>query len=159
MKVSISFIFCLIVFSSAWSQSGIHGNVTDRDTGEDVIGANISFKKDSRFIMGCATDFDGNYKVNIDPGVYDVIMCYIGYPDKQINGVMVKEGQTTRLDIQTSDPLLMSGYTIITCFDPPLLHLDDPTSKEDIKSIKIKRTPTRNIKHLSSLAAGISFQN
>ena len=78
MMRNLLLIFSLLLFASvAIGQTAIAGKVTDAsDNGAELIGANLVFKKNGNFITGVSTDFDGNFKVNLDPGTYDVIVSY-----------------------------------------------------------------------------------
>ena len=75
------------------------GKVTDFDTAEELIAANVTLYKDGVLIIGVATDFDGNYTVNTDPGTYDVDVSYIGYQTYRIENVFIKANLINRLDI------------------------------------------------------------
>ncbi len=148
----------LLIATFVFAQTAVSGKVTDPETGEELIGANISFKKDGEFITGVATDFDGNYKVNIDPGTYDVISSYIGLPDKQINGVIVKASQTTFLNIEmsTGDGGINIDEIIVTDYKVPLIDKDNTSSGAVITSKQIAKLPSRNISALASNTAGLS---
>ncbi|MBT7579212.1 MAG: carboxypeptidase-like regulatory domain-containing protein, partial [Candidatus Marinimicrobia bacterium] len=55
----------------------IFGKITDAETGEPLIGANITIKET---YQGGPTDASGEFViVNIDPGSYTVTLSYIGY--------------------------------------------------------------------------------
>lgn len=158
MKILLSFLFCVFLFSFCFAQTSVQGKVTVEDTAEDLIGANISFKKNGDFITGVATDFDGNYKINIDPGTYDIVASYIGLSDMQINGIIVKNQQTTFLNItfinkKTSIEDLRCGVFDLRI---PLIDKDNTTSGEWIIDENIQRAPFRNLKKLAAGTAGVT---
>lgn len=148
----------ILTATFVFAQTAVSGKVTDEESGEELIGANISFKKDGEFISGVATDFDGNYKINIDPGTYDVFTSYIGLPDKQINGVIVKASQTTFLNIKmtSGDGGINIDEIIVTDYKVPLIDKDNTTSGAVITSKQIAKLPSRNISALASNTAGLS---
>ena len=148
----------LLTATFVFAQTAVSGKVTDPESGEELIGANITFKKNGDFISGVATDFDGNYKINIDPGTYDVITSYIGLPDKQINGVIVKASQTTFLNIEMSsgEGGIDLDVVIVTDYKVPLIDKDNTSSGGVITSKQIAKLPSRNISALASNTAGLS---
>ncbi len=152
-------IFSLLLFASvAIGQTAISGKVTDKnDNGAELIGANLVFKKDGNFITGVSTDFDGNFKVNLDPGTYDVTITYLGLDDLQINGVIAKAGQTTDLPVEMGgDGGITLGEIVVREFKVPLIDKDNTTSGQTITSKEIRNLPTKNISALASTAAGLS---
>ncbi len=77
----------------SWSQSIVTGTVTDN---QDIPlpGVNVIIKGTSN---GTATDFDGNFQVNVDQG--DVLMfSYLGYQTQEV----VYKGQST-IDIKMEE--------------------------------------------------------
>lgn len=152
-------IFSLLLITSiAIGQTAIAGKVTDKnDNNSELIGANLVFKKDGNFITGVSTDFDGNYKVNLDPGTYDVTISYLGLDELQINGVVAKAGQTTSLPVEMGgDGGILLGEIIVREFKVPLIDKDNTTSGQTITSKEIRNLPTKNISALASTAAGLS---
>ena len=69
----------LLFASHAWAQNNVTGTVID-DTGLPLPGATVIVEGTNR---GVATDFDGNFTIQADPG--DVlIVSYVGYTDERI---------------------------------------------------------------------------
>ena len=134
-----------------WGQTNLSGKVTDADLQEELIGANVYVTYiNGAFVAGTSTDFDGNYSMNIDPGVYDVEVRYIGYPDQKIKGVVVKPNTNNRLDFQLRYGAPIIGCPIITCFDPPIIELDVPGIKPTLKGMEIRRQSGKEVRDLVS---------
>ena len=55
--------------------------VTDEETAEELIGANVVVSQNDIVMTGASTDFNGNYSIALDPGEYDVIISYVVYLD------------------------------------------------------------------------------
>lgn len=89
-------IFCLYINA----QSVISGKIYDENSGEGLISAYIYVDGTDK---AAATDFDGKYAIEIEPGVYKVKLTYIGYADKYVEDIIVKSGETTYLDISMSE--------------------------------------------------------
>ncbi len=96
-------LFSISLFSllSFWltAQSTISGLVIDEDLGEGLISAYVFVENTDK---ASATDFDGKYSIEIEPGTYTLKVTYVGYADKIIKDVVVKENETTYLDINMS---------------------------------------------------------
>jgi outer membrane receptor protein involved in Fe transport len=98
MKYIFILIFSLFV-SMAYSQNAtVKGKVTDKITGETLIGANITYAEGK----GTITDIEGNYTLSIPAGTYTLVFRYVGYDDVK-KEITVTAGQTVVLDIQISE--------------------------------------------------------
>ena len=53
----------------------LSGNIKDATSGETLIGANVIYASGK----GVVSDFDGNFKLDLVPGTYDLTISYIGY--------------------------------------------------------------------------------
>ena len=54
--------------------TSLAGKITDGETEEELIGANITMYRGGVLITGASTDFTGNYSINVDPGTYDCLL-------------------------------------------------------------------------------------
>ncbi len=146
-------VFCFTSFS----QTSLGGKITDADTGEELIGANIVLKQDGNFVTGTSTDFDGNYKLTIDPGFYDVEVSYVGFPIEKRKGIYAKPGQNNKLDIAFAD----SRPQIITCcsyyYKVPLMQVDQTSSGITIPDQTIQLMPTKKVNDIIGTAPGVTF--
>ncbi len=142
----------------AVAQSAIAGKISDGDTGEEFIGANVVISKSGVFVIGASTDFEGNYKVNVDPGTYDVEVSYIGYATKRIEGVIVTASKVTNLDVEfgADEEGLLLEEVVVTGYSVPLIEQDNTTSGSTITAEEIRTLPTKNITALAATAAGLS---
>lgn len=156
MKTYLIPLILLLVANVSFAQyASVYGKVIDEKTGEDLIYANLLLEKDSVFAAGGTTDFEGNYSITIDPGIYNLKIKYTGYEDQVISEILVKEGQGTKLDIkmhiaeyQTETVVAGDGYKV------PLINAisaEQTSNKEEIRNI-----PPRNISALAATTAGLS---
>ena len=153
MKPLLILFLCFLGFQTLEAQTYLVGKVTDEETGEEMIGANIIVSKDSIFVAGCATDFDGNYKIEIDSDTYDVEFSYTGYTKKMITGVVVKPNQINKLDV-----VLAQGVDLneVVVYSLPRIERSPP-SGQVITSEQIRQLPTKSINALAAKSAGISI--
>lgn len=86
--------FLLLSHSILFAQTGtIKGQIIDTLLNESVIGANVVIKGTN---IGSSTDIDGNYLITgVAPGTYTLVISYIGYKSKEVEGVQVQSGKVT----------------------------------------------------------------
>ncbi len=90
----------LLCSVSLWAQQGIiKGTVTDAVTGDPVPFANV-LVVDTK--IGASTDFDGNYKLAVDTGTYDIRVDLISYDSYEIKDITVKSGEVVVCDVALS---------------------------------------------------------
>ncbi len=150
MKSFYSFIFFIFCGVLTYGQAtSIYGKVTTEDTGEELLYANIVLNKNGAFVAGGSTDFDGNYSIPVDPGVYEMKISYTGYSDTTISKATLKEGQKTHLNIILNPPSL-SNDIIVTGYRVPLIESPNfgTLTPEQIRNLPTKSSPnlqaTRN---------------
>jgi len=141
------------------AQTTITGKIADKDSGEELIGANIEVKKNGNFIQGETTDIDGNFSIRVDPGTYDVEVSYTGYPTQRIEGVIAPAGVATKVDVQMEfrEGQLVDWIYTGCCICKPLIRQDETTTGKEIDSEQIKNLPTRDIKKIITITPGVSF--
>jgi outer membrane receptor protein involved in Fe transport len=80
--------------------TGIHGRVTDATNGEGLIEATVKVVSGAQ--QQALTDLDGNYRLALPPGKYDLRVFYDVYQGRRITGVVVTQGKATKLDVALS---------------------------------------------------------
>ena len=147
----------LFVASLTFAQTTLTGKVTDGESGEELIGANIVVKKKGTFIQGETTDIDGNFSIRVDPGTYDVEVSYTGYPTQLIEGVLAPAGASTKVDVQMKIGTgILAKEIIVTGYKVPLIKQDETDQGRTVTSDQIKNLPTRNINAVAAATAGTS---
>jgi len=152
-------ILLLILFtcSFTFSQTGrISGMVTDQQTGEPLIGANVIVVGTS---LGAASDVKGEYLItNLSAGQYSVKASYIGYQDVTNNEVLVTTGLTTRLNFglqatgfQTKEVVIVSQRPLIEKTSTNALRRFGP---EDMENLGL-----RTLAAIVQIQPGIVTQN
>lgn len=97
----IYFFLLLLLFGSSSSviaqSASINGYVTDSETGETLISANVGFQDINK---GTSTNTLGYYSLpNLTPGTYTVFCSYIGYRPFR-KEITLEAGENLRLDIE-----------------------------------------------------------
>lgn len=152
----IQFLVLLLLLAIpvfTFAQSGkVVGKVTDLETGEPLIGANIIIVSTS---LGAATDENGDYIIlNVPPGKYDIKARYIGYREQLIKGVNVSVNLTTETNFQ----LPTEEYTtqeVVVQAQRPLVSKNITNSTSVVKSEDIENLPVRGVNAVVALQAGV----
>ena len=143
------------LFSSIFAgQTGkLSGKITDKDSGEPIIGANIIIQ-DTYF--GAAADIDGYYYINnISPGEYTVSITAIGYRKTTVTKVQVRIDLTTNLDVELFSETIELGEEIVVVADRPLVIKDLTSTKQTVSSDDINMMPVEDIGAVVNLQAGV----
>jgi len=88
-------------FSNLYGQTNIkycsiYGVVVDSVTHEPIVGASVILLQT---YLGASTDNNGRYFIkNVPPGKYDLMISCIGYLKKNIENLVLKSGESLRLD-------------------------------------------------------------
>jgi len=112
MKPSTLISVFIFITNSLFAQTGtISGIVTDSLTGNGLPGANILIQGTSR---GTATDLNGFFVLKVSPGVYNLVISYIGYETKKIENLKVEATKKINLDIKLNPAQIEGEEVVIT---------------------------------------------
>lgn len=104
----------LLSFSSTvlFAQKGtVKGFVFDTETQEAIIGANVYVDGTS---VGTVSDIDGDYEFTIEPGTYTIVVSYISFETKMVEGVVVAPNAVVDLNIVlTESSLTLSEVQVV----------------------------------------------
>ncbi|MBK0382679.1 outer membrane beta-barrel protein [Pedobacter sp. SD-b] len=164
-SIKISIVLILIT-TSVFSQTGkIAGKVTDKKTGETLIGLSIGIEGTNK---GSATDVEGRFVIpNLIPGKYNVTFRYIGYQTKSITGVEVKSGAVTSLNIIMEDAatqalnevVVTASYRKASVGALYAQQKNNISISSGISSDIIKRSPDKNTSEVLKRVSGASIQD
>ena len=110
------FIFIIITLLIAslniWSQNSfIRGKIIDLKTGETLIGVTVMLEGT---YSGTISDFDGNYSLPIDAGIYTLKVSYISYKTQILRDVEVKENEVTIADFYFDEEITQLNEVVVT---------------------------------------------
>lgn len=91
----------------------IAGKLTDKEmNGEPLPFANVVIKGSA---TGATTDMDGLYKIDdVKPGVYTLIISFIGYESREIQNVSVEPGKVTEVNTELGASAAALEEVVIT---------------------------------------------
>jgi hypothetical protein len=92
--VIISLFLFIIPFSLLGQKGEITGVIIDNQVKETLTGANVVIQGTT---MGASTDFDGSFKLSVDPGIYTLEISFISYKVKLIDNIKVQTGKVTNI--------------------------------------------------------------
>lgn len=158
MNRLITILFLLLLLPAmALAQSGkLRGQITDQETGEALVGANVIVVGTS---YGAATDVNGEYIIlNLVAGTYEVKASYIGYQAKTISNVRINADLTTGLDFQLPAEGIQVG-TVEIVAEKQLVNKYNTNANRITTSDVIESLPIRGVDNILSLTPGVVLQD
>jgi outer membrane cobalamin receptor len=107
----IMIAFCLVYATnvSAQEKATIKGNIKDAKTGEPLYGVNVYTNTN----QGTTTDFDGDYKLKLDPGTYELKVSFVSYKDVK-KSVTLSEGEVLEYNVKLESQTVELGITVVS---------------------------------------------
>lgn len=157
MRMLLNFYVGLLIVvlcsSFAFSQSGrIAGVVTDSQTGDPLIGANVLI---AGTMIGSATNLEGYYNIlNVPPGEHELRFSMIGYDPVTVRNVRVSINQTTEINVELTDAAFELDEVIIIA-ERPIVQRDVSASTVNLSADEVQNLPVVNVSSVVGLQAGI----
>lgn len=119
----------------AQNSSSVNGYITDSETGETLISANVAILELNR---GTSTNTSGYFSItNLEPGTYTLIGSYIGYRQYE-QEITLSAGETQRVNIE----MIPEGVELET------LVVESEFEREERRNIGTAQISTELIKNL-----------
>ncbi len=90
-----SLIFILFTSSSLAQKGTIRGTIIEDETGEPLFSVTVVVKGTTN---GAITDFDGKFEINVEPGVYDLLVSFVSFETIEITDLEVVDGEVVLID-------------------------------------------------------------
>lgn len=130
----------------------IAGSVTNKETGEPLIGANVMVEGTP---LGAATDLEGNYYIlQIPPGTYNVKFTMIGYQTLVMNDVRIRVDLTSTIDGKLSESAVGLEEVVVQA-ERPMIQTDVTYSQANISSEEVEMLPVEEFEDVLALQAGV----
>ncbi|MCP5064043.1 MAG: TonB-dependent receptor [Ignavibacteriae bacterium] len=132
----------------------IAGTITDKTTGEDLIGVNIILVETG---IGAASDENGYYFINnVPPGTYTLKVSYIGYSTTEVKNISISVDHTTEINIELVDATIELKDVVIVVAERELIRKDETSKRAVIDGSQITdKLPVSSIDDVIALQAGI----
>ena len=142
-------------FSASAQEVGgtLTGVITDAETGETLIGANIIIVGTYKAV---SSDFNGKYTLDkVKAGDYSIKFSYIGYADKIYNGISFKEDKTMTIDVAlTTKTNAIEEVEIVGA--KSLVNLEEAKSSVTISQKDIADMNVRDVQEVAAMQSGIN---
>ncbi|ASZ09843.1 outer membrane beta-barrel protein [Chitinophaga pendula] len=170
MKRTISHSFLVLVSilfialtANAQSTGKIAGKITDKKTGEPLIGVTVLVQSTGK---GAVTDVEGRYIITVTPGTYVVDFKYMGYQTKSISDVKITTGAPVTLDVVMDEPsskalqeVVVRGSFKQESINALLTYQKNTNTVAQVVSAEsIKKSPDRNTSEVLKRVSGASIQ-
>jgi len=139
----------------AATTGSVYGRVTDKKTGEALVGASVVVEGTE---LGNATDLNGQYQIiNVPPGTYTVTASYTGYNDQKVTGVQVIQDNKATVDFKLAVTVISIGKTIeVTAEKWHPVDRQAVSVERYITSEDFKRLPVTQLSELVGMQAGVT---
>lgn len=148
-----SLLLLTLFVQSLIPQSQLTGNVSDGT--EVIIGATIRISQGATLVKGVVTDYNGNFSVELQPGVYDIECSYTGYKTFTAKGVDLKSNTTQTLNIVMNGQTVMEEVVVVG-YAAPLIEQDQTSSGQTLSSEQVKNLPKREVSAIKASTVGAS---
>lgn len=153
MKVTLFLSSLWLMIASLFSPAEktiLTGKVTDGKEG--LIGATVKAMRGAELVRGTITDLNGDYRLELEPGTYNVEFSYTGFQTQRISGVQVLAGQTNTQNVRLL-PSTAIDEVVVVPYKVPLIERDKTSSGSTLTSDEIKKLPTRKLSKTSATPA------
>ncbi|MBD3401562.1 TonB-dependent receptor [candidate division GN15 bacterium] len=152
-KVLLLLVLLLLPLQVFGQTGQIKGQVTDKESGEPVLGASVLVEGTS---MGAMTDADGRYQIlRVDIGEYNLRVSHLDYDRVQVTGVVVNDGLTTEQNVELTQKVTDIGKTIEVRADTDIIEKFEVSNKAKITAEQIQTKPVQNVDALLQQVAGV----
>ncbi|MEQ9104245.1 MAG: TonB-dependent receptor [Rhodothermales bacterium] len=154
LKHILSLLLLAGMVPAVWAQGTLAGRIIDADFGDPLIGVNVIIVGTS---SGAATDTDGRYSVpGVRAGEYTVRVSYIGFETKLFTGIVIRDGETTTLDVELGEAVLSTEDEVVIVGDRPLVDVEESASTSRITREEMNAAPLRDVQAAVASQVGVT---
>ena len=167
-KFSSLLILIFILFTAQYfaANGKITGRVTDAESGEPLISANVliieKILDDGTVIpldspIGASTDLDGYYVIlNVPPSVYNLRASIIGYTPRVVTSVNVSSDRTIEVSFPLSSTVIEVEQVVVTA-DKEVIKKDVSGTREIIETSRIEQMPVMRVDEFVDNVKGVEL--
>jgi outer membrane receptor for ferrienterochelin and colicin len=151
--ISVLAALCLITGLAYGGTVGkLAGKVTDKESGDPVIGANVVIDGTT---IGASADADGEYYIlNVPPGFVTIRVSALGYAQERVSNVQITSDQTTTLHFKLASQSLQ-GEEVTIVAERKLVQTSNTFGTATVAAQDIQQLPVTNLTQVIELQAGI----
>lgn len=151
-------ILVLMLSTSSIMAGIVKGVVTDFQSGEPLVGANVMLRNvdNKKDVYGAATDKNGAYLISPVPaGTYTLNVTFMGYAKYVVQNLEVSENRMRKINVELKPKAIQSEAMVVTA-KKPAVDVKTSSSSEIINSEEIQRMPVAtNASDLFAMQAGV----
>lgn len=155
------FLTCILVATAisllalplqAGTVGKLAGKITDAESGDPVIGANVIVDGTT---IGASADADGEYYIlNIPPGFMTIRVSALGYSAEKVSNIQITSDQTTTLNFKLKTQSLQ-GEEVTIVAERKLVQTSNTFGTATVAAQDIQQLPITNLTQVIELQAGI----
>ncbi|MDH4035627.1 MAG: TonB-dependent receptor, partial [candidate division Zixibacteria bacterium] len=131
----------------------IKGTITDKETGEGVVGASVSIAGTS---FGAMTNFEGKYTIRrLEPGKYTVKISHLEYNVVEVTDVEVKSDLTVEVSQILDKKVTDIGEVITVRGEVDIIDKFETSHQLTITKEQIMTQPVTSVDELLTQVAGV----
>jgi len=151
-SIFLLILCCTATGALAGTTGKISGRITDKSSGESLIGASVRIDGTTR---GTISDADGYYSLlNLSPGKYTLVMQFIGYHKTTVRDIEVNVDLTSKRDVQLVPDNVQMDVVLVVA-DVPIVTKDRTFSAATVSSTQIEAMPVTEVAEVVALQAGV----
>ncbi len=131
-KILLPLMLFILTYSLSFGQATVTGTITDAETGETLIGANVIVEGT---VTGTITGIDGEYQIKIKETPATLVYSLIGYEDvrKEITG-------DAQIDLQLGVGAVIKDVVVVSASRVEESILESPVTIEKLDLIAIQQS-------------------
>ncbi len=140
--ILLNLLFFGLSISFAQRTGEIQGTVKDRKTQEYLIGVTIAVEGTQK---GVSTDAEGNFKINLPVGSYNLKASFVGYKTLTKFNINLTTGNTQQVTFELDeDSQLLNEVKIVVNRSVSVANIETPNSIQKLTVEEIKNNPGGN---------------
>ncbi len=160
---SVLLFSALVAVLLANAEKGVlKGRVIDKALGDELTGVTVLVKETGQ---GTVTDLMGDYQIDLEAGSYTVEYSYVGMAKQTVEGVVVKAGEVTTINIGLQENIEVMEEAVVQAeairnSEVAVLNLQKKaiSVQDNISSQEIKRLGSSNAGESMKQVTGASLE-
>ena len=152
-------------FQILLSQFFISGTVLDSQSKISIISANVVIYENESIVTGVSTNTDGFFNIELNEGVYDVEISFMGYDNLKIKSLNINENMPLGDLLLSESSLMLSDIKVVSNkvlkTETALISLKSKSinSIDAISTQSISRSGDSNVAGAIKRVSGVSIQD
>lgn len=158
LKRTLSLLLFALVLATpsiAEERGAISGKVFDKKTGHALPFANVAIPAAR---LGGLTDSEGQYRITVPVGTYEVRVQFLGYRPEVKPGVAVTVGKTTQLNFELTDIVVTETKAIEVSAERRLVEVKQGATIRSTTAAEIRNLPVSTISDVLQQQAGVNIE-